>query len=155
MATATTATIRAAPSTVAAPESSLAGFDRGDGFGGDEHAGQQRRPATDPGHDEPAVTVERHRRTRRRHPIGGSLRRVGVSPCGQARSLAGGVDAAHPHRHGRDSGEAEHDHRHQRSNGQRGFDGAEAAVTDQTLVLSARLMMLVSAPTIESPVTTL
>ena len=38
---------------------------------------------------------------------------------------------------------------------QSGLDGAEPGVTGYTLVLSARLMMLVSAPTIESPVTTL
>lgn len=49
---------------------------------------------------------------------------------------------------------AQHRHDQQGGQGECGFDGTGADLTGQTLVFSARLMMAVSAPTIESPVTT-
>lgn len=82
-------------------------------------------------------------------------RRGGVTPSRQARSLSCGVETTHLRTDRGEAGHAEHQHRHQCDQGKRGFDGAGAAVIVQTLVLSARLMMPVKAPTIESPVTTL
>ena len=73
----------------------------------------------------------------------------------QPSDLSGGVDTAHLHREGGRTGKAEQRHGDEACDGQRGFDGADATVTGQTLVVRARLMMLVSAPMIESPVTTL
>lgn len=73
----------------------------------------------------------------------------------QSSDLASGVDTAHLHREGGRTGEAEQRHGDEARDGQCGFDGADATVTGQTLVVRARLMMLVSAPMIESPVTTL
>ena len=108
-----------------------------------------------PRHHESAVAPQAHRRAPRRHCAGGGLRRTGVAARGQARGLAGRIDATHLHRHRGDTGQAQHDHHHQCRDRQRGLDRAEPGVTGYTLVLSARLMMLVSAPTIESPVTTL
>ena len=153
-ATATTAVIRTAPKTVAAPYSSLTGLDRGDGFGGDEHPGSSgERPPTRATTNPPSR--RRSPMRPRRHGAGGGLRRTGVAARGQSRDLAGRIDATHLHRHRGDTGQAQHDHHHQCRDRQSGLDGAEPGVTGYTLVLSARLMMLVSAPTIESPVTTL
>lgn len=83
-----------------------------------------------------------------------------ITPGHQPRGLTRGVDTSHLGRHRGDTADRKRENSDQRSNRQRGFDGAEPAIgqfplTDQTLVASARLMMLVSALTIESPVTTL
>jgi hypothetical protein len=58
------------------------------------------------------------------------------------------------HRHGREPRKAQHQNHDQRRNGERCFDRDTARIVGQTLVFNARVMMLVSALTIESPVTT-
>ena len=72
----------------------------------------------------------------------------------EAGRFAGGVDTPHLHRHRGEPGHAQHQNHHQCGDGECCLDGGGAAITGQTLVLSARLMMFVSAVTIESPVTT-
>ena len=85
----------------------------------------------------------------------GRLRCVAVVAARrEAGCLPGGIDASHLHRHRGESGDTEHQNDDQRGDGERRLDGGSTAVTGQTLVFSARLMMLVSAVTIESPVTT-
>ena len=81
-------------------------------------------------------------------------RRAVVAAGGQAGSLAGGVDAAHLCRQGDDTGQAQHQHHDQRGDRQCRFNSARTLTPRYTLVLSARLMMLVNADTTESPVTT-
>lgn len=65
-----------------------------------------------------------------------------------------GVDTPNLHRHGGKSSHTQQQNHHQSGDGERCLDGGGAAISGQTLVLSARLMMLVSAVTMESPVTT-
>ena len=73
-------------------------------------------------------------------------RKSGRLPCG--------VDTPHLHRHRGEPGKAQHQNRHQRGDAECRLDGGSPTITGQTLVFSARLMMFVSAVTIESPVTT-
>lgn len=68
--------------------------------------------------------------------------------------LPGGIDAPHLHRHRGEPGDAQHQDGDQCRDSERRLGGRTASVIDQTLVFSARLMMFVSALTIESPVTT-
>ena len=83
------------------------------------------------------------------------LRRIAVVAARrEAGRLPGGIDTPHLHRHRGEPGHAQHQNRHQCGDGERRLDRGGAAITGQTLVLSARLMMFVSAVTIESPVTT-
>ena len=83
------------------------------------------------------------------------LRRVAVVAARREPGrLPGGIDTPHLHRHRGEPGHAQHQNHHQRGDGERRLDGGSAAITGQTLVFSARLMMFVSAVTIESPVTT-
>ncbi len=83
------------------------------------------------------------------------LRRIAViAACREAGSFPGCVDTPDLHRHRGEPGHAQHQDHHKRGDGERRLDGGRATVTGQTLVLSARLMMFVSAVTIESPVTT-
>ncbi len=105
----------------------------------------------DPRHHVPAAAAEFHRGTRRRQSADCCAAAAGR----QAGDLASRVDASHLHRQRSRPGEAEQHDGDQTRNGQSTLDRAEAGITGQTLVVSARLMMLVSAPTIESPVTTL
>jgi hypothetical protein len=55
---------------------------------------------------------------------------------------------------GVDTGQTEHQHRDQGGDRKSRLDRDTTDLTAQTLVLSARVMMLESAVTIESPVTT-
>lgn len=114
-------------------------------------------PSADPGDDEAAVAphLQRCRLGRQR---GGPTDGQCVAPGREAGRLPGGIDAAHLHRQGGETGGAQHHNDHQGRNSQGGLNRAEptaSAVTDYPRVLKARPMMLVSAPTIESPVTTL
>lgn len=136
---------------MAAPVSSLTRLERGDGLTPDDNAGQDRRTVGDSSHDETATAAQFQRRARWRQSGGGGSVTAGRQACG----FAGGVDTPHLYRQGRCSGEAEQRDGDQTGDGQRRFDCAEATIGGYTLVVSARLMMLVSAPTIESPVTTL
>lgn len=81
-------------------------------------------------------------------------RRAVVTASGQAGGLAGRVDAAHLHRHRGDTGQAQDQHHHQGGDGQRRLNRARPGTAGYVLVLSARPMTLVSADTMESPVTT-
>jgi len=155
MAIATRATTNTAASTVATPASSLARFCRGQSFRGDEHTGQQPEPFADPGHDETALLPHLDPRPTRCDGTSRAGRREVISARGQPRRFTGRIDAAHLHRHRGDAPDAQQQNRYQRGEGQRGLDRAEPAIAGYALVLSARLMMLVKAPTIESPVTTL
>lgn len=140
-----------AASTVAAPPSSLTRLGRRDGLSDDDDSGQNRRPAADPGDDVASVPPQFDRGSR-----GGevSRRRGPVAPGRQPGRLTRGVDALHLEGDGDDAGQAEYEHRDQAGDGQGGLHRGESAIA-YTRVVSARLMMLVSAPTIESPVTTL
>ena len=83
------------------------------------------------------------------------LRRVTfVAPRRQTGRLAGRIDTPHLHRDRGEPGHAHRQDRHQRGDRECRFDGRSTAIIAQTLVFSARLMMFVSAVTIESPVTT-
>jgi hypothetical protein len=84
----------------------------------------------------------------------GVERRTFVAAGSQPGRLTRGVDTTHLHRHRGDTGQAQHQHHDQRGDRQCRFNGARAGTIRYTLVLSARPMMLVSAETIESPVTT-
>ena len=77
-----------------------------------------------------------------------------VTACRKTGRLPGGIDAAHLHRHRGEPCDTHHQDGDQRRDGERRLDGRTASVIDQTSVFSARLMMFVSALTIESPVTT-
>ena len=74
--------------------------------------------------------------------------------CRQPGRFPGRVDAPHLHAERREPGRAEDQDRHERGDRERGLDGDGAVIATQTLVLSARVMMLDSAVTMESPVTT-
>lgn len=106
------------------------------------------------GHQEFAVAVQVDPRTRGRESDGGGHRGAFVAAGGQPGGLAGGVDAAHVHRNRADTGQAQHQHHNERGDAQCRLNGAGAGTAGYTLVLSARPMMLVSADTMESPVTT-
>jgi hypothetical protein len=108
----------------------------------------------DRGDKEVAVPMHLNQRPTGRDAAGGGDRRSFVTARRQPRGLASGVDTAHLHRHRGDTGQAQHQHRDQRGDRQCRLNGARAGTTRYTLVLSARPMMLVSAETIESPVTT-
>lgn len=105
----------------------------------------------DGGHHEIPVAAQVDPRTGGREPEGGGHRGALVAAGRQPGSFAGGVDTAHLHRYRGDPGQAEHQHHDERGDAQGRLDGAG---TGYTLVLSARPMMLVSAETMESPVTT-
>ena len=144
-----------AASTVAAPVSSaaqsLTRFECRDRFATDNHSRQDGRTITDPRHDVAPTVAQFHRSPGRCETARGRRVAAGRQPS----DLSGGVDTTHLHRQGGRTGKAEQRHGDEARDGQSGFDGADAAVTGQTLVVRARLMMLVSAPMIESPVTTL
>lgn len=150
------ATMNAA-STLAAPHSSSVRLGGGDRFPHNDQAGEQYRTSANPGDDEATIAPHlQHRglRRQRRGPTGGQR----VTPGRKARHLPGGVDAPDLHRHGCDAGRTQHQNNDQRCNGQGRLDRTEPAacvVMNYPRVLNARPMMLVRAPTIESPVTTL
>ncbi len=83
-----------------------------------------------------------------------SRRRRVVAARREPGRLPSGVDAPHLHRHRGEPGDAQRQNRHEGGDGEGRLDGGSTAITGQTLVFSARLMMFVSALTIESPVTT-
>jgi hypothetical protein len=56
-------------------------------------------------------------------------RRAVVTAGSQPGGLAGGVDAAHLHRHRGDTGQAKHQHHDQRGDRQCRFNGARAGTT--------------------------
>lgn len=93
----------------------------------------------------------RARRAAATHRIG--CRRL-VTASRQPRSLAGGVDAAQLQRNCDETAHAQHQDHGQRRDRERRLDRGATVVCTQTLVLSALVMMLVSALTMESPVTT-
>jgi hypothetical protein len=107
------------------------------------------------GDDEVTVPAYLNPRPDGRDAASGVDRRAFVAARRQPGGLAGGVDTAHLHRDRGDPGQAQHQHHDQRGDRQRRLDGARAGTAGYTLVLSARPMMLVSADTMESPVTTL
>ena len=106
------------------------------------------------GHNEVAVSTDLDPRPRGRDAASGVDRQTVVAPRRQPGGFTGGVDTAHLHRHRGEPGQAQHQHHNQRGDRQRGLNGARTPTAGYTLVLSARPMMLVSADTMESPVTT-
>lgn len=77
-----------------------------------------------------------------------------ITACGDAGGLACGVDASHLHRHCGEPRHAHDEHDNQCSDRECGFDCDATGLIGYTLVFNARLMMFVSALTIESPVIT-
>lgn len=106
------------------------------------------------GHQQVAVAAQVDPRPRGREAGRGRRGGAFVAAGSQPGGLAGGVDTAHLHRNRGDPGQAGHQHHDERGDAQRRLDGAGAGTAGYTLVLSARPMMLVSADTMESPVTT-
>jgi hypothetical protein len=147
--------MKIAASTLAAPRSPVSspgGFHRGHRLSRDREPGQQRRRGGDGRHHEAAVDPHLQARPGRRNRA--YRRRAVVSSGRQPGRFARRVDTPHLGADRRDAAKAQQQDEHQRRDGQGGLDGARPAVTGQTLVLSARVMMFVNAPTIESPVTT-
>lgn len=105
-------------------------------------------------HQEFPVAAQVHSRTGWREPTSGGRGGAFVAAGRQPGGLAGGVDATNLHRHRGDTGHAQHQHHNQGGDAQCRLDRAGTGTSGQTLVLSARPMMLVSAETMESPVTT-
>ena len=117
-------------------------------------ARQQNRARCDRRHDQPAVPANVEARIDGRDVAARLRSRRIVAARREPGRLPGGIDAPHLHRHRGEPGDAQRQNRHQRGDGEGRLDSGSAAITGQTLVLSARLMMFVSALTIESPVTT-
>lgn len=115
---------------------------------------RQRRIDADAGHQEHPVAANLDQRpTRRDTP--GHLRGGPVTACRQPRRLTRGVDTAHLHRDRAEPTGTQRQHSHERRDRERRLDRDRTPVIEpQTLVLSARLMMLLNAFTTESPVTT-
>ena len=83
------------------------------------------------------------------------LQRIAVvAPRREARRFTSRIDTPHLHRDRGEPGNAHRQNHHKRGDRECRLDCRSAAITGQTLVLSARLMMFVKAVTIESPVTT-
>ena len=152
-ATAAIAAITTAANTDAAPRSSPTRLDGRDCLSDDVDPRQDRRPSADPGHDSVTVAPEFNRSPGHSQSPGGGRGGL-VSAGGEPGRLTGCVHTPHLQSDRADSGGTQHQYRHHAGDGQCGLHRAEAAIV-QTRVDSARLMMLVSAPTIESPVTTL
>jgi hypothetical protein len=140
---------------LADPRSRLAGLSDRYRLGRDGDTGQQYRIRTDPCHDEVAVAAQLQQRVGRPDPTCGRLGACVVAARDQPRGLARRVKAADLHRDSGEAGHAQHEHSYQRHDRERRFDrDGPGIAARQTLVFNARLMMFVSAPTIESPVTT-
>ncbi len=78
---------------------------------------------------------------------------VGAARCQPGR-LSGRVDTPHLQAERGEPGRAEDQDRHERGDRERGLDRDGTVIAPQTLVFNARVMMLDSAVTMESPVTT-
>jgi hypothetical protein len=86
--------------------------------------------------------------------VRGLLRLTVIATRRESGRLPRGIDTPHLHRYRSEPGDAQHQNHHQCGDGECRLDGAGTAITGQTLVFSARLMMFVNAVTMESPVTT-
>jgi hypothetical protein len=86
--------------------------------------------------------------------VRGLLRLTVIAARRESGRFPRGIDAPHLHRDRSKPGHAQHQNHHQCGDGECRLDGAGTAITGQTLVFSARLMMFVNAVTMESPVTT-
>ena len=143
---------------VAAPVSSRtrspARFKGRDSFTADDHPGQDGRAIGNP-RDDIAATASQFHRGPGRSKTAGDTGGRSVTAGSQSGDLASRVDTTHLHRQRRRTGEAEQQNADQTRDGQRSLHRAEPTIAGQALVVSARLMMFVKAPTIESPVTTL
>ena len=117
-------------------------------------ARQQDRISGDGRNNEPAFPTEVELGTGRRDVLRGLCSAPVITARREAGRLPGRIDAPRLHGQGGEPGRAQHQNDHQRGDGESRLDGGGAAITGQTLVFSARLMMFVSAETIESPVTT-
>lgn len=137
---------------LADPVSSTARLGHRHGFGSDGDPRQQHRFRTDPGHQQLTLTVHRHLGTSRTDPLRGG--HAVIPAGGQPGRLPGGVDTPDLQHRGIERGQTDQQNRYQRGNRERGLDGGGTGVIAQTLVFSARVMMLDSALTMESPVTT-
>jgi hypothetical protein len=151
----------ATASSVAEPRS-RSRFDRCDGFSRDGDSRQQRRFRSHPGDDAAVASTYVEAGSGRADGARRLRRGAVVSPRREPRGLTRRVDAPHLHGHRGEPGKTQHQHHDQRRHRERGLDGDTARLIVerctpgryQTLVFSARVMMLVSALTIESPVTT-
>lgn len=136
------------------PATGHARFSSRDRLGGDDHSRQYGRAARDANDDKTAVAAQFHSRTGRRDHLRGGQPCI-VTARGQACGFACRIDASDLDDHRREPGGTEQEHDDQTGDRQGGLHRAEARIARQTLVVNARLMMFVNAPTIESPVTTL
>jgi len=152
--TAISTAITATATSVAEPRSPRARFDRCNRIGPDRDARQQKGVRTDRRHHGSTVIAQVNVRANRRDVVGG-LHGVSFVTAGrETGSFPGGVDTPNLHQHCGKAGNAQHEDGNDSGDGERRLDGGGTAIAGQTLVLSARLMMFVSAVTMESPVTT-
>jgi hypothetical protein len=139
---------------LAEPRSARIRFGRRDCLRGDGDTRQQRRSCRNRGDNQLPVPPQLHGRPIRRNTLRCSGSRTVVTPCRKPGGLTCGVDAPHLHRHRGEARHAEDEHDDQRGDRECRLDSDAAGVIGYTLVFSARLMMLVSALTMESPVIT-
>jgi hypothetical protein len=102
----------------------------------------------------PTIPTDIEIRSERCEVVRGLRRTTVVAPGREAGRFTSRVDTPHLHRDRGEAGNAHRQNNHKRSDRKCRLDCRSAALTGQTLVLSARLMMFVKAVTIESPVTT-
>lgn len=145
---------RIAARTVAEPVSSPTALDQRHRDTRDDETGKNGGPSTDSGDDVVAVLPKFDSGTCRGEATAdtGCLT---IAPCRKPGHFTSRVDAANLQRERREAAETQHHDGKQTCDGEGAFNSAEAAVAAYTRLVRARLMMLVSAVTIESPVTTL
>jgi hypothetical protein len=145
--------IIATATSVAEPCSARTRLGRGDGVGCDGDTRQQRRSRCDRSDDQLALTPQLNGCPVR----GNALRRNGGRPVptrGEAGRLTRGIDATHLHRYRGEPRHAQHEDDDQGSDREGRLNRDAPGLIGQTLVFRARVMMLVSALTMESPVMT-
>ncbi len=103
---------------------------------------------------QPPVPADIEIRTERCEVLRDLRRSTVVTARREAGRFTSRIDAPHLHRDRGEPGNAHRQNHHKRGDRECRLDCRSAAITGQTLVLSARLMMFVKAVTIESPVTT-
>lgn len=124
---ATTAAIRNAARTVAAPTSSHARLQRRDGAAGDRDTRQKCRPRGDGRNHETAVALQLDAGLSRRDlACGGGG--TGVAARRQPGGFPSGIDAAHLQRDRGEAGQTDRHDRHKREDGERRLDGRETRI---------------------------
>jgi len=154
MVNASSTAIIATATNVAEPRSSLARLDSSDRVGADRDARQKDRMRGDGRDRQPAFLSQLKLRAARSDALRCLQRGPVIAARRKTCRLTRGIDTPNLHRQRCETGRAPHQNDDQRGDRERSLNSGRAAIVGQTLVFSARLMMLVSAVTMESPVTT-